>query len=355
VLHEFMLFNRNAIVARARTKVAARSLPSVPTEEPLGGIPQFLDQLTEALHGSLTSADAIVTSAEHHGRNSLRHGFTVAEVVHDYGAACQAVAELADEARVVIAPDELHTLNRCVDDAIAHAVTGYSHQREQTIVRQESERLAELTHELRNAVGVATLAFQMLKKGTVGLGAGTSAVLARSLSRLTTLVDSSLAQVRLDVKINAQERVSVRDFIQEVEGAATIEAVAQGRTLSVATVAQGVDILADRQLLAGAVFNLLQNAFKFTRSGGRIALAVSSTERRVLFDVEDECGGLPTGSADALFRPYTQRGRNRAGLGLGLSIARKSVEANGGEIRVRDVPGFGCVFTVDLPRLGAAH
>jgi hypothetical protein len=70
----------------------------------------------------------------------------------------------------------------------------------------------------------------------------------------------------------------------------------------------------------------------------------------VLIDVEDECGGLPPGKAEDLFRPFEQRGADKSGLGLGLSISMKGVRANGGEIRVRNLPGKGCTFTVDLPR-----
>jgi signal transduction histidine kinase len=55
-----------------------------------------------------------------------------------------------------------------------------------------------------------------------------------------------------------------------------------------------------------------------------------------------------------LFHRFEQRGRDRTGLGLGLSISRKSVEADGGKLRVQDVPGIGCVFTIDLPRLPLA-
>jgi hypothetical protein len=68
-------------------------------------------------------------------------------------------------------------------------------------------------------------------------------------------------------------------------------------------------------------------------------------------DVEDECGGLPPGDVEGLFRPFEQRSAKRKGLGLGLHICRKSVEASGGVIRVRDLPGKGCIFTVDLPRM----
>jgi hypothetical protein len=101
---------------------------------------------------------------------------------------------------------------------------------------------------------------------------------------------------------------------------------------------RGSTLQSTGQLLAGAVTNLLQNAFKFARRGGHVSLGTSSTEDRVLIEVEDECGGLAPGKAEELFRPFERR---------------RSVEAIGGEIHVRDIPGHGCVFTIDLPRLFA--
>jgi signal transduction histidine kinase len=106
----------------------------------------------------------------------------------------------------------------------------------------------------------------------------------------------------------------------------------------------------DRQLLASAVSNLLQNAFKFSRARGHVSLVTRATADRVLIDVSDECGGLPPGKAEDLFRPFIQQSTDRSGLGLGLSIARSAARANGGDIHVRDIPGTGCVFTIDLPR-----
>jgi signal transduction histidine kinase len=95
---------------------------------------------------------------------------------------------------------------------------------------------------------------------------------------------------------------------------------------------------------------LLQNAFKFTHPGSEVLLKVYSMADRIFIEVEDKCGGLPPGDAEKIFLPFTQSGANRSGLGLGLSISRRSVEANDGTLRVRDIPGSGCVFTIDLPR-----
>jgi signal transduction histidine kinase len=127
-------------------------------------------------------------------------------------------------------------------------------------------------------------------------------------------------------------------------------ASARGLAFEVVPCDATVEALLDRQLIAAAVANLLQNAFKFTRTGTRVVLRASATEQTVLIEVEDQCGGLPPGKAAELFRPFEQHGPDRSGLGLGLSISRKSVEASGGKLRVRDMPGTGCVFTIELPR-----
>jgi signal transduction histidine kinase len=75
---------------------------------------------------------------------------------------------------------------------------------------------------------------------------------------------------------------------------------------------------------------------------------------RILIEVEDKCGGLPPSDIETMFLPFAQSGADRSGLGLGLSISRRSVEANGGTLNVRDVPESGCVFTIDLPRYSLA-
>ena len=118
-----------------------------------------------------------------------------------------------------------------------------------------------------------------------------------------------------------------------------------------APVEKGLAVEGDRQILAAALANVLQNAVKFTRPHGRVYLTAYAAADRVLIGVEDECGGLPDGTAELIFQPFTQLGRERTGLGLGLPISRRGVEANGGTLDVRNLPGTGCVFTIDLARL----
>jgi len=131
---------------------------------------------------------------------------------------------------------------------------------------------------------------------------------------------------------------------------------ANGRSVafSVSRVDETLAVEGDRQMLISAVANLLQNAFKFSRAHGHVSLAARAAADRVIIEISDECGGLPEGKTEELFQPFAQRSGDRTGLGLGLSISRRGVEASGGKLHARNLPGKGCVFTINLPRPGPA-
>ena len=346
MLHEFITANRAEIIARCRARVAGRTAP-LPTDlEIEHGVPLFLDQLADTLRRALHANPAIGESAIKHGNELLQGGFTIAQVVRDYGDVCQTITELAVEKSAPITTEEFQALNLCLDDAIADAVTEYGRLR----AHEGTERLGHLAHELRNLLSSAFLAFQVLKTGSVGVGGSTGAVLARSLAGLRDLIDRELAEVRLGAGIQHREAVVVRDFIEDVEVAAALDASARNLQFSVASVAKDVTVYADRQILTSVVANLLQNAFKFTRAGGHVSLRAHATRDRVLIDVEDQCGGLPPGATDELFHPFEQRSSDRTGLGLGLAICQRGARLNGGRIHVVNHAGTGCVFSLDLPR-----
>ena len=230
----------------------------------------------------------------------------------------------------------------------------YGRERNQSGIDGESarrtERLGFFAHELRNLLNTALMAFEVLKTGNVGVGGSTGTVLNRSLRASHSLVTRSLAEVRLTQGIQNREQFRVAEFIEELFSASTLDATARGVRLTVTPVDEALTIAADRQVLAAVVGNLLQNAFKFTRPGTTVTLRVGASADRVLIEVQDECGGLPSGNVDQLFHPFEQRSANRTGLGLGLAISRQGVEESGGTIQVRDLPGKGCVFIVQLPR-----
>jgi signal transduction histidine kinase len=355
MLHEFIAVNREELIRRCRAKVVTRSVPP-PTEAEIDhGVPVFLDQLRDALRFGQTTSPEISRSAIKHGHDLLLQGFTVSQVVHDYGDVCQAITELAVETNAPISTNDFRTLNRCLDDAIAGAVTQYGRERNQSGIDGESargsERLGFFAHEMRNLINTAIVALEVLKTGDVGVGGSTGAVLHRSLLASRALISRSLAEVRLTAGVQNREQFLVSGFVEEVASASTLEANARGIRLTVMPVEGGLAIEADRQVLAAVVGNLLQNAFKFTRPRTTVTLRVAASAERVLIEVQDECGGLPSGDVNELFRPFEQRSADRTGMGLGLAFSRWGAEANDGRIYSRNLPGRGCVFAVDLPRL----
>src|SRR5439155_12557417 len=221
MLDVFLTANREELIARCRAKVEKRPAPRPTDTELRYGIPLFLNQLIAALQVARTRGLAearkvsfalseiqptlrdseIGRGAAQHGNELLMKGFTVDQVVHDYGDLCQSVTEMAVEQGATVTPDEFRILNGCLDDAIADAVTEFVRQREQLVsdesTRAMNERLGFFAHELRNLVHAATLALSALQKGDVGLSGATGAVLDRSLAGLRDLIDRALVEVRL--------------------------------------------------------------------------------------------------------------------------------------------------------------
>jgi signal transduction histidine kinase len=358
VLYEFITTDKAQILARARAKVTARQWPTVSSEELEHGLPLFLTQLGETLRLKSTPEPfppgTIGASAEKHGSELLARGFTVAQVVHDYGDICQAITEAAVEKKVAISSEDFQTLNLCLDNAIAGAVTEFSRQREEALGDGDAEQLGYLTHELRNLLSTAMLSFAAVKSGRVAPSGSTAAITERSLMGMRDLLDTTIAEVRLSAGTHEPKRLSVARLLDNAEGAAALEAAQREIGLSFgARPPADVVVHADPQLLSSALSNLLQNAFKYSVAHGNVAVRTRVGDGLVSIEVEDECGGLPEGNAEALFTPFgPRRGKDRTGLGLGLDISRKAVKACGGEIRVRNLPGKGCVFSIELPTAG---
>ena len=354
MLFEFIDLNRDEIIRRCRTKVATRRDPPPTAEEIDHGVPLFLGQLIHSLERGVALSAEIGDSALLHGKELLRQGYTVAQVVHDYGDVCQSITELAVETEAPISTRDFRVLNGCLDNAIAGAVTEFGRDRRTVPRDADVAKLAEASgffaHELRNLLNTALIAFEVIESGNVGVKGSTGKVLHRSLRGACDLVARSLAGLRLTQGVQHTEQFQAAHFIEELTEGATLAANAQGVTLNVLPVEKGVTIEADRQVLASVVMNVLQNAFKFTRPRTTVTLRVRASAERVLLEIQDECGGLPVGDSNDLFRPFEQRGVNRTGLGLGLAFSRLATEVNHGRLYAVNLPDVGCVFTVDLPR-----
>jgi signal transduction histidine kinase len=364
MLRDFIFSNRDELIRRCRYRVAARRAPRPTKTEIEQGVPTFIDQLTRMLPYSVSEVTVgkgdSADSALLHGRELLRHGFSIDQVVHDYGDVCQTITELASEQGTEISVSDFRMLNLRLDGAIATAVTSWTAGREGDLAVQHAadskEALGVLAHEMRNQLNTAILAIAAMRGGGVGMQGATAGALDRSLIAMRHLIDHALMRVRLsddDPATVTRTLIDMASFIFDIQVAAALEARSMGCELTVVEVEPDLYVHADRALLAAAIANLLQNAFKFSGPGGHVSLAASREGDRVLIEVEDECGGLPEGAEDRMFRPFEQLQKDSRGVGLGLAISRKGVEANNGRLDVRNLPGKGCVFVIALPRVNS--
>jgi signal transduction histidine kinase len=371
-MHQFIANNREELVARCKQKVSTRPRRAATELQLRNGVPLFLEQLRRTLEAEKdghdresyrisggNGGDALALSemgvtATAHGRQLWELGYTVDQVVHDYGDLCQAITDLAVERDAPFSISAFRTLNRCLDNAIADAVTEFSTQRDIILARRQSaaanERLGFIVHELRNALGTGLLAVKALETGNMPIAGATGSVLKRSLGALKSLIDQLVDEVRENAEPDLNEvPFSLARFIEDAEHDAELEARDRGCTFVVDAVDPALGISGDRDRLLSALGNLLQNAFKYTHANTVVTLTAHAVGERVLIEVCDQCGGLTPGALERMFTPFAQRHDDRTGLGLGLSIARQCVEAEAGTLAVRNLAGTGCVFTMVLP------
>jgi signal transduction histidine kinase len=381
-LVEFLKANEKEIIGSVEEMSSALAGVRPASEPPKRGLPIFYKQLIRVLEhapadpvqpdidkgGMVSAANAsdepalavaagrpydveVASSAGAYGKELQLLGYTLSHVVHAYGAICQAITQVAIAKNAAISNEEFRELNRCLDTAIAGAVTVFHAEREQGNNTREIEHLGFLAHELRNGLAIVNTALSVIKNGTVGFGGSTGQVLDRGLTRMQVLIDRSLAEVRLrvDPKVH-KETVSFVQLIDQVVVAAEVETRLKRPRLEI-EIDPALKIEADQYLLFSAVSNLVQNAIKYTRPGGTIRIRGRAAGDQAIIEVEDECGGLGSTAPEDLFKPFEKHHKNRDGLGLGLTIAQRAIALNDGQIDVVNLPGCGCIFRISLPSI----
>ena len=176
------------------------------------GVPLFLQQLVETLRFEqgiphvdvktepTPAATEIGRAAAVHGADLLRLGYTIDQVVHDYGDVCQIVTQVASEEKVEISTDEFRTLNRCLDNAIADAVTSFGAVREVLLNDQAEtlhQRLSVYSVEHRRLVDIAIQSHAAIRTGFVGPTGATGTLLFHTLEQLRSLTERTLPEIRL--------------------------------------------------------------------------------------------------------------------------------------------------------------
>lgn len=206
MLSAFLVEHREELILRCAVRAAERPQPVSLRVPHVSGIPLFLKQLQQTLEaeegqqqcesmrisgaagGDASVLSEVGISATAHGRELLALGYAVDEVVHTYGDLCQSVTDLAFELTAPFAVTEFRTLNRCLDNAIASAVTAFSRARDlASVAQQQADAAARgdvLIQALRSSLATATYAVVAMEAGNLPMAGSTGSVLKKCIAAM---------------------------------------------------------------------------------------------------------------------------------------------------------------------------
>ena len=256
---------------------------------------------------------------------------------------------LSDRLPVDNPDDEMGRLATVFNDTLGRLDASFTQMRQFT---------ANVSHELRTPLTA------IRSVGEVGLrehrdeGAFRSIIgsMLEEADRLASLVDRLLTLSRAET---GQAKLSMAPFdlcalAEEVAG--HLDVLAEERHQSITVERLGTPhAYADRIVVRQAVINLVDNAIKFSPEGGRVRIRVAEEADAVTLDVVDSGGGIPAAGRDRIFDRFYRAanvGDGATGAGLGLSIAKGAVEANGGRLTLMASGADGSTFRITLPRTG---
>lgn len=172
--------------------------------------------------------------------------------------------------------------------------------------------------------------------------------------RLVSMINTMLEIAETDARalVLKTSPVDMHSVMQEAYELFEVVAEEKGLHLAIDCPEKTLQVSGDRARLQRVVSNLIDNAVKFTPTGGSVLLEAHDTSTQVIISISDTGPGLESKDHDRIFERFYRGDRSRStpGYGLGLSLAKTFIKAHGGEITVKSTPGKGCTFTVKLPR-----
>jgi signal transduction histidine kinase len=224
--------------------------------------------------------------------------------------------------------------------------------------RSRNEFLAVLSHELRNPLAAIPFAVELLRPAVAHSPESKSAleVIDRQTQQIAKLVDDILDLARLSVnklKLSPQ-RIDLTEVLRLVQKETNPIVDAAGQTLVVRLPPQPIFVYGDITRLKQVIANILQNAIKYNTQRGQIWLTLAKQDQNAVIKVKDTGVGISAQMLERIFEMFTQLkpglDRSKAGLGIGLSVAKRLVDLHQGEIIARSAgPGTGSEFEIRLP------
>ncbi|WP_419924260.1 ATP-binding protein [Candidatus Poriferisocius sp.] len=215
--------------------------------------------------------------------------------------------------------------------------------------------VANISHELRTPMGALSLLAETLAEETdPEVASRLAARVQAEAIRLSDIMDDLLELSRIESnEASEQAPVAIQHVISEA--LARVKPSAEDKEVPIETVLPALDLVvrADRRQLTSAVFNLLDNAVKYSEANQPVRVTTRMEGDRVEVEVRDQGYGIPQGHQERIFERFYQvdrsRGRSDGGVGLGLAIVRHVATNHGGEIRVESTVGEGSAFTLAVP------
>ncbi|SEK26490.1 His Kinase A (phospho-acceptor) domain-containing protein [Stigmatella aurantiaca] len=236
--------------------------------------------------------------------------------------------------------------------------TGRVLYREAKLSRLKTDFVSLVSHELRTPLTSIRIFIETLALGRLKDPAQIQEVLqllTRETERLSVLIERVLDWARLESgrKEYQRERIAVADLVDTAVAAFRAQRLDGGVDLKVEVPSGLPPVHVDRHAMAGALLNLLQNAYKYSGQDKRITLTVRTYRRWVAFSVEDNGVGIAPRDRQRIFERFYRVDnlltRKTEGSGLGLAITKRIIEAHGGRISVQSKLGRGSLFTIQLP------
>ena len=353
---------RQTLLARWRQQV--RELPSarhLDTPTLNDHIPDLLEELAAALQSQSdqTISEVICEgSPPAHGRQRVKDGFDIEEVVAEYNILRDCLHDLADDNGLSLQGKPFHILNRVLDGAIGSAVQTYAAQRALDVQHRREEYLAFVAHDLRTPLNAISLAVRVLELTLPArdTSAGTTQMLKalhRNVQQLEGLVGKVLEEnqnLQTEVGVKLQRRTfdlwplveSLIHDLHPVAGAASTQLINR--------VPDDLVVYADASLLRRVFQNLIANAIKYTPRGEIVIGAREpGAEGAVECWVSDNGAGIPEEFLEKVFDKGETDPENDGGMGLGLAIVKMFTEAHGGQVTVESKEGVGSTFRFSLP------
>jgi signal transduction histidine kinase len=347
LLADFISANKEQVIKRWEVAAKERLSLTLDTSELINDLPLFLDDLVEALR-SAAGKWPEMSGARKHGRRRMRRGIDVGALSEEMTLVGEIILDLINEGEMSVPAEEVRELFHVMGRGVAASVRAYAALRDREIVEQATQHYSFIAHEIRGPLQTARLTVAMLAKEQEPGRQKYFGRLDKVIAQASQLIDDFIVHARLSSNPRVSARpVAILELVDAI--CAEIEEQAQARNIAIVQSVEILQVEADQKLLLSAVTNLMRNAIKFSPEGSQVTLRARALEDRILFEVEDACGGMPDDLPPKLFQPFVQENADRSGFGLGLLIVKQAVEAHHGSVRVVNRPNEGCTFVLDLP------